>query len=167
MEGKKISQKILCRSSSSFLLFLCVTKFQNFATKEKIVGKKCFLSANHPSIHPSMLHGVLVDRRSTWEEGVSVHTPTMNESIHPSMLHGVLVDRSTWQESVSCPHTIHPSMLHSVLVDRRSTWEESVSCPHTIHQIIHPAWYTGGGGKGRRGEGRELILESRYFFEEF
>jgi hypothetical protein len=111
MGEKKISQKILCRSSSSFLLFLCVTKCQNFATKEKVVGKKCFLSANHPSIHPSMLHGVLVDRRSTWEE--------------------------------------------------------SVSCPHTIHQIIHPAWYSGGGGKGRGGEGRELILESGSFFEEF
>jgi hypothetical protein len=53
-------------------------------------------------------------------------------------------------------------MLHGVLVDRRSTWEESVSCPDTIHQIIHPAWSTGGGGKGR-----ELILESGSFFEEF
>jgi len=46
-------------------------------------------------------------------------------------------------------------MLHAVLVDRRSTCEESVCCPHTIHQIIHPAWYTGGGGEGRGGEGRE------------
>jgi hypothetical protein len=60
--------------------------------------------------------------------------------------------------------SIHPSMLHGVLVDRRSTWEESVSCPHTIHQFIHPAWYTGGGGDGT---GRELILESGSFFEEF
>jgi len=42
-------------------------------------------------------------------------------------------------------------MLHGVVVDRRSTCEESVCCPHTIHQIIHLAWYTGGGGAGRGG----------------